>query len=134
MDISIRGLQNDLIKPYVNGGLESLADSVTQKVLIIDTTLKSFIPPQVHKMNPKLLQIWVCDICIIPKDMHIDFNLFIIKLVTYLQQKSVGRHTLNRAFSTTSDENYKNKVFLYGDILFQVPRVRLTQGNCVSNP
>ena len=60
MDIYVRDLQNDMIKPFDNGGLESLVDSVTHKVLISDTTLRSFIPPQVRKMTPKLCQICGC--------------------------------------------------------------------------
>ena len=38
MDISVRGLHNDTIKQFENGGLASVVDSVTQKVLISDTT------------------------------------------------------------------------------------------------
>ena len=53
MDISVGYLQNDIIKPSDNGGLESVVDSVKHKVLIIDITLRSFIPPQVRKMTPK---------------------------------------------------------------------------------
>ena len=40
-----------------NGGLLSVLDFVTYKVLISNTTLTSFIPPQVRKMNPKLCHI-----------------------------------------------------------------------------
>ena len=40
MDIFVGGLQNDMIKPYDNSDLESLAGYVTQKVLISDTTLR----------------------------------------------------------------------------------------------
>ena len=46
MDISVRYLHNDIIKPYENGGLESVVDSVTHKALIINTTPRSFIMPQ----------------------------------------------------------------------------------------
>ena len=38
--ISIRYLHNGMIKPFENGGLKSVSDSVTQKVLISDTTLR----------------------------------------------------------------------------------------------
>ena len=38
-DISVRDINNDMIKPSDNGGLESVADSVTHKELISDTTL-----------------------------------------------------------------------------------------------
>ena len=54
MDIFVRGLHNDIIDPSNNGGLASVSDSVTQKFLISDTTLRLFIPPQVRKMTPKL--------------------------------------------------------------------------------
>ena len=57
MDIYVRDIHNDMIKPYHNGGLESVVDSVTNKFLIIDTELRLFIPPQVCKMAPKLYQI-----------------------------------------------------------------------------
>ena len=54
MEISVKYLHNDMIKPFDNGGLDILLDSVTHKLLISDTTLRSFIPPQVRKMTPKL--------------------------------------------------------------------------------
>ena len=57
MDISVRDIHNDMIKSSENGVLDSVVDSVTHKFLIIDTTLRSFIPPQVWKMTPKLRQI-----------------------------------------------------------------------------
>ena len=46
-----------MIKTSDNGGLASVVDSVTHKVLISDTTLRSFIPPQVCKITPKVRQI-----------------------------------------------------------------------------
>ena len=57
MDISARYLHNDMIKPSENGGLESVVNSVKQRFLIIDRTLRLFIPPQVCKPNPILHQI-----------------------------------------------------------------------------
>ena len=62
MDISVKNIQNNMIKPYENGGLESLVDYVAHKLLISDTTLSSFIPPQVYKTTPKLCQICGCEI------------------------------------------------------------------------
>ena len=84
-----------MIKPYDNGGLVSVVDSITHKFLISDTKLRSFIPTQVRKMNPKFYQICGCDICIITKDVQIYLNIFIIRPVIYLQHKYVGRHTRN---------------------------------------
>ena len=60
MYIYIRYLHNDMIKTSYNGGLAIVVDTVTQKLLIIDATLGSFISPQVRKMTPKLRQICVC--------------------------------------------------------------------------
>ena len=42
IEIYVRDLQNDMITPNNNGRLESEVDSVTQKVLISDTTSGSF--------------------------------------------------------------------------------------------
>ena len=39
--------------------------------------------------------------------MQIDLNIFIKKLVTYLKQKYVGRHTRNSAYITTSAVYFK---------------------------
>ena len=89
MDISVRDLQDDMIKLFDNDGLASVVDYVTHKVLISDTTLKSNIPPKFCKMTPKLHQICGCELCIITKDMHIGLNRFRKRLLTYLQQKSV---------------------------------------------
>ena len=56
-DIYIRDLHNDMRKPFDNGGLENVFDSVTHKFLISDTALRSFIPPKVRKMTPRLRHI-----------------------------------------------------------------------------
>ena len=107
MDISVRGLQNYMIKPSGNSGLASVVDYVTHKLLVSDTKLRSFIAPKVRKMTPKLCQICGCEICIITQDTQIDLNILITILVTYSQQKSFGIHTRNSLFSTTSAEHYK---------------------------
>ena len=105
MDISVRDLCNDIIKPSENG-LESVFDSVKYKFLLSDTILRSFIPPQVLKMTPQICQIGGCDICIIIKGTHIDLKGYRKKLVADLQQKSFGRHTRNSVFSNTSAAHY----------------------------
>ena len=53
MDIYARDLLNDMIKPYNNGELASVVDSVTQEVLISYIIPRPFIPPQVWKITPK---------------------------------------------------------------------------------
>ena len=115
MEIYIKDLHNDTIKPYSNGELSSVVNSMTQKLLISDRTLMSFIPPQVRNMTPELRHICGCEILIIPKDMYIDLNILRIKLITDFQHASLGRHTCNRSFSTTSTEDYKSIVFPDGE-------------------
>ena len=90
---------------------------MTNKFLISDTTLRSFIPHQIRKMNPILRQVCGFENFIITKDMQINLNTFRTKLVSYLQQYSVGRKTQNSVYSTISDVNYKEKVFPYGEFL-----------------
>ena len=80
MDISVRDLQDDMIKLFDNDGLASVVEYVTHKVLISDTTLRSFIPPKFRKMTSKLRQICGCELFIIPKDIQIDLNIFIKNL------------------------------------------------------
>ena len=109
-----------MIKPYDNGGLASVVDYMTQKVLIIDTTLRLFIPPQVGKITPKLCHIFGCEIYIISKDMHIYLNISRIILVTYLQNNYVGINTLNVLFITKSYLHYKDKVFPDGEFLHDI--------------
>ena len=107
MDIYVRDLQNDMIKPYYNGGLASVFDSTTQKLLISDTTLRPFIPPKLRKMTPKLRYICIYELCIITKYTHIDLNIYITIIVTDLQQKFVGRYTHTSLFRTKSDAHLK---------------------------
>ena len=102
MDITVRDLHNDTIKPSDDGGLESVVDSVTQKVLISDTTFRLFIPPQVRKLTTKLCQICGCELCIIPKDMQIDLDLVQTKMSPtlsfsgmYLKPFIYGRNKTN---------------------------------------
>ena len=40
IDISVRGLQNDMINLSENGGLKIVVYSVTQKIMIIDIILR----------------------------------------------------------------------------------------------
>ena len=114
LNISVMDRHNDMIKSSENGGLPSVDNSVAQKIIIGDTTLRSFIPPQVRKMTPKLFQIRRCELCIIPKDTRINLNRFRTRLITYLHHKSVRGHTRNRLFSTKSALHYKYRVFIYG--------------------
>ena len=113
MEISIRDIKNDTTKPSEDGGLESVGDYVTQKVPINGTTLRSFIPPQVRKITPRLRQICGCELFIITKDMQIDLNIFRTRLVTDLHYKSVGIHKHNSLFSIKSAAHYNDKVFQY---------------------
>ena len=46
-----------------------------------------------------------------------DLNIPRTKLVTHLQYNYVGRHIKNSLLITTSDENYKDKVFPDGEFL-----------------
>ena len=85
--------------------------------MISDRTLRSFIPPQVQKITPKLRQVCGCEICIIPKDMQLGSNIFRTIPGIYLQHNSVWRHTHNSLFSTISATHYKDKVFPYGECL-----------------
>ena len=49
MEIYVNDIHTDMIKQYKNGRLEIVVYSLIHKVLIIDTTLGSFIPPQIIK-------------------------------------------------------------------------------------
>ena len=80
----------------------SAVHSVTHKLMIINTPLRSCIPPQACKMTPKMRQICGCEIFIIPKYMPIDLNISITRLVSYLQHNYVGRHKHNSLFGTIS--------------------------------
>ena len=64
-EIYVRDIHDDMIKKYYNVGLESVVDSMTQKLLISYTTLILFIPPQVSKIIIRLRQICGCEIFII---------------------------------------------------------------------
>ena len=91
---------------------------MTQSVLISDTSLRLFIPPQVHKMTPKLSRICGCNLCTITKDMQIDLNRFRTDLLIDLKHKYIGRHILNSSFSTTRAAQYKDKVFTEVEFLY----------------
>ena len=112
MNISVRNLHNDMIKPSDNGRLDSVVDSMINRVMIRDTPLRYFIIPNVRKMTPRLRHICGCEIFMIPKDTYIDLNIFKTKLVSELQQNSVDRHTHNSAYIPTSAKNHKETLFL----------------------
>ena len=96
-------IHNNMIKLSYKCGLESVVDYLIHKVLISDTTLRSLIPPQDRKINPKSIHICGCELCIIPKDMQTILNKPRTRNVTYLKHSYVGRHTHTRLFSTISD-------------------------------
>ena len=50
-------------------------------------------------------------------DIQIYFKRLKARLVIYLQQNYVGRHTRNSLFITKIDAHYKDKVFPYGEFL-----------------
>ena len=106
-----------MIKIYDNGWLESVVDSVTHKLLISDTTLRSFISTQVRRMTPILRQNYGCGFYIIPKDIRGGLNILRKSIVADLQHKYSGVHTRNSLFSTTSAACYKGKVFPVGEVL-----------------
>ena len=132
MEISVRDMHNGMIKPYGNGGLEGVVYSVTQKVLISDTPLMSFIPPKFCKMTLILHQICGCEIFVIPKDIKIDLNRLRTKFVSDLQHNYIGRHTQNSTFSTKSAAHYKEKFFPDGECLHDTTK---DTNQCIScNP
>ena len=90
MDISLKYLQNDMIKPSDNGVLESVVESVTHKVMISDTWLRSFIPAQVCKMTPLLRHICGCELCIIIKDINIGLNIWITDIISNFNRSLLG--------------------------------------------
>ena len=126
MEVYVRGLQNDMIKPSNNCGFLIVVDPMTHKVLISDTTLGSFIPPQVRKMAPKLLLIFGYKLCIIPKDIQIDLNIFITILVIYLQQKSARIHTRNSLIITRSAVHYKEMFFQMINFYMLLSKMKLS--------
>ena len=83
--------------------------------MISDTPLRSFIPPQVRKITPRLRHICGFELCIILKDTKISLNRFRTEILSDLYYKSVGRHTNNITYSNTGYAYYKDKVFLYGE-------------------
>ena len=91
--------------------MECVFYSATNKLLISDTILRSFVPPQVSKTTPRLRQICGYELCIIPKDMQIYLNRPRTKLVSVLQHKYDGRNKLNSSYITTSAAHYNDKVF-----------------------
>ena len=72
MDIYVRDINNGMMKPFENSGVARVVYYLTHTVLISDTTLRSFISPQVRKITPKLRQICGCELCIIPSGIQID--------------------------------------------------------------
>ena len=131
LEISVMDLHNDMTKQSDNGGFPSIVDSVTQKVLIIDTPLRSFIPLQVLKNNLKLRQICGYELFIFNNNMQIDSNKFRTRLVTYLQQKSVMRHTRNSLISTNSSAYYKIKCFQMANVYRLLLKIHLSSSHVV---
>ena len=68
-------------------------------------------------MTPISRHICECKLFIITKDVQIDLNIFIIKLVIYLKQKYAGINTRNSLYSTISAAQLKDKVFPDGECL-----------------
>ena len=51
LEISVRELHNQLIQDPKDGGLDGAVCKSTGKVLISDSTLQAFLPPQLQTLN-----------------------------------------------------------------------------------
>ena len=92
MVIFVRDLKDDMVKQSGNGGLQSVVYSMTHKVLISDTKLRSFVPSQVSKMIPRLCQICRCELSILSKDLQVDLNEF-RKIMNHINNRSLLGYT-----------------------------------------
>ena len=99
---------------------------MTHKVLISDTMLRSFIPPNDRKMTPRLYHICRCEICIIPKDLQIHLSIFRTEIVTDLQHNYVGINTHNSEYITTNAAHYREKVFPCGEFYMLLSKMQLS--------
>ena len=67
---------NQLIEPPEKGGLEGAVCKTTGKVLISDTALCSFLPPQLRRMSERHKQMCGCETCVISASMQQSLNAF----------------------------------------------------------
>ena len=64
-----RELHNILVVPTEEGGLKESSDE-DNNIIIIDSTLQTFLPPQLKNMSSQYKVMCVCECCIYTKIMH----------------------------------------------------------------
>ena len=69
MQVSVRELHKNLVRYAKNGGLKGERDE-DDNIIIIDSTLRSLLPPQLEKMSSRYKVMCGCKCCISAKSIH----------------------------------------------------------------
>ena len=67
--MSVRELYNSLVSEPNDGGLKDARDK-DGKIIIIDSTLRSLLPPQLKQMSARYKVMCGCECCIYDKSIH----------------------------------------------------------------
>jgi len=73
LEISVRELHNDMIKPVSEGGLEGAIDD-DGKQIVSDTMLRSLLPKNMRRMTERHKMMCSCEVCITPKRLQLTLN------------------------------------------------------------
>ena len=88
LECSMRQLHNELIVSPDDGGLVGARHAETNYVIISDTMLCSFGPPQLRPMTDNHKMMWVCAICNTSKYMQESLNAWRRKQLKIMKDKA----------------------------------------------
>ena len=118
IQIFIRELHNDLIKPKNEGGLSEVGNG--NKLLVCDTGLRYIIPVNVKKFNPRYEKMCGCEVCIQAKKIQRSINALI-------NRQSKG-NTIYRRVVIPNDMTLHPKLLLIGTFGAMRTNDEATQG------
>ena len=67
--MSVRELHNSLVSDPNDGGLKDTRDE-DGEIIIIDSTLRSLLPPQLKQISARYTNMCGCECCISSKSIH----------------------------------------------------------------
>jgi hypothetical protein len=112
LQISVRELHNDLLKPVEEGGFE-FAYTEDGKVLISDTMLRSLLPKEMRRMTERHKQMCGCETCIIGRGLLQSLKAYRTRVLRKMKKAARDMpNGPNKDAAVQSAEAYKQAVCL----------------------
>ena len=145
LQVSVRELYNDCIKPEDEGGLKEARDA-SGKVIIGLTALRYLMPPQVKKITNSHKVMCGCEVCISAASLHESLKAWRLQHLKWLHVMMEGTSNLCSSsstkewYNTYKDVEYPNNKHVHTDAsdvamstmcTFPIDGIDIPQWKCV---